>query len=173
MGTSSYQNSRKQHILTELASVLGQLCNDVETRTMMSDDFPVVPCLLWVNDQAAPNTKLKAKLLFALRQLAASGQNKLSIGKHATANIIEQIAKGKARFLDCIMNAVTLLLTLASVRSNVLLMIHQDRLTDALEACGLQRQGREAPSHGFGAALWEKVKALKERVKEETLTDAP
>ncbi|CAE7781439.1 unnamed protein product, partial [Symbiodinium pilosum] len=65
--TSSYQNLRKQRILAEVASVLGQLCNDPETRSLISESFPVVPCLLWVNDAAQPNTKLKSKLLFALR----------------------------------------------------------------------------------------------------------
>merc|ERR1712084_158004 len=46
--TSSYQNLRKQKILTEVASVLGQLCNDRDTRNSISEDFPVVQCLLWI-----------------------------------------------------------------------------------------------------------------------------
>merc|ERR1719253_571302 len=40
--SSSYQNLRKRKILTELASIFGQLCNDPATRNLLADEeFPV------------------------------------------------------------------------------------------------------------------------------------
>mmetsp|Transcript_49741 Transcript_49741/g.126428 ORF Transcript_49741/g.126428 Transcript_49741/m.126428 type:complete len:445 (+) Transcript_49741:3-1337(+) len=165
--TSSYQNVRKQKILTEVASLVGQLCNDPEIRTVLSDDYPVVLCLLWVNDQAPPNGKLKSKLLFALRQLAAGGQNKFKIGEHAIVNVIEQIAQARPKFPDCLANAILLLLALSSISSNVSIMARQDRLTQALESCGLAKQGQENPAHKFGPGLWEKVELLLVRIREE------
>jgi len=165
--TSSYQNMRKMKILTEIASVIGQLCNDEDSRTLMSEDFPVVICLLYVNEQAPPNTKIKAKVLFALRQLAVFGPNKIKIGHTAIANVIEQISVAKPKFFDCLMNAVLLLLMLSPVKGNILLMTHQDRLADALESCGLTEGGRESKNHRFGHAVWEKVVSLQERIRVE------
>jgi len=162
--TSSYQNVRKQKILTEIASVIGQLCNDEDSRTVMSEDFPVVICLLWINEQAPMNTKVKAKVLFALRQLAVFGPNKIKIGQTAISNVIEQISAAKPKYIDCLMNAVMLLLMLSPVRTNIRLMTHQDRLADALETCGLTEGGRESKSHRFGPAVWEKVAQLQERI---------
>lgn len=169
--TSSYQNPRKSKILTEVASVVGQLSNDAETRTVMSDDYPMVLCLLWINDQAQPNTKLKAKLLFALRQLCVSGQNKIKVGQHVIPDTLDQIAQAKPKFIDCVTNAVLLLMMLASIRSNALLMSRQNKLNDALEQCGLQQDGQESKKHKFGPGLWDKVVALKDRVEKEVVMD--
>jgi len=164
--TSSYQNLRKQKILTELASVIGQLCNDNETRTLISDSFPVVPCLLWINDIAQPNTKLKAKLLFALRQLSV-GENKIKVGKHAIPKLVEELMQATAKAVECINNTVLLLTMLARVNSNALMINRDGRLDDALLYCGLQDdEGREAKGHKFGPAIWDKVLALKERIRE-------
>lgn len=167
--TSSYQNSRKQKILADVASVIGQLCNDDEYRSSLSSDYPVVPCLLWVNDQVQPNCKLKAKLLFALRQLAAEGQNKINIGRQAVMSTVEQIAHAVPGHLDCAMNAMLLLLALSSVRANVVTMAHENRLEEALDSCGLQKSGQEKPGHRFGPILWEKAVMLKARIREESI----
>jgi hypothetical protein len=166
--TSSYQNLRKQKILTEVASVLGQLCNDRDTRNSISEDFPVVPCLLWIYDAAQPNTKLKSKLIFALRQLCILAQNKIKVGQHVITTVIEELSNATPKFEECATNAILLLTMLANIHSNAAVMSDQDRLEDALKACGLEAPVPGKPSR-WGEQLWRKVMVLKERVKESTI----
>lgn len=147
------------------------LCNDSHIRTMLAEDFPVVPCLLYINDQAAPNTKLKGKLLFALRQLCI-GQHKLKIGQHVIPDALQQLARAKPVHGECASNAVLLLTMLAGIRSNAARMSRDGQLDSALERCGVQRNGRENPDHLFGQDFWEKVLALRERVLEQAVIDA-
>eukprot|EP00747_Dinoflagellata_sp_TGD_P098218 gnl/TRDRNA2_/TRDRNA2_167378_c0_seq2.p1 gnl/TRDRNA2_/TRDRNA2_167378_c0~~gnl/TRDRNA2_/TRDRNA2_167378_c0_seq2.p1 ORF type:complete len:939 (+),score=174.64 gnl/TRDRNA2_/TRDRNA2_167378_c0_seq2:112-2928(+) len=164
--TSSYQNLRKHKILTEVASVVGQLCNDAETRNFLSEDYPVVPCLLWIYDGAQPNTKLKSKLLFALRQLCVLGVNKIRVGTHVIPQVIEELAMANPKFEECATNGVLLLTMLANIHTNALMMNHEGRLNDALEQCGIQENDMEKKNHKFSPALWDKIVALKERVAE-------
>lgn len=165
--TSSYQNLRKQKVLAELASVVGQLCNESETRTLISDEFPVVPCLLWVYDAAPPNSKLKSKLLFALRQLCVLGQNKVKVGQHVIPRVLEELSLATPSFEECATNAVLLLTMLASVHSNAIRMNVEGRLDDSLCACGLQTDpGVESKTHRFSPNVWEKVAILRERIRE-------
>jgi len=168
--TSSYHHAGKHKILTEVASVIGQLCNDPDTRTMLAEDFPVVPCLLYINDQTGPNTKLKAKLLFALRQLCV-GQHKLKIGQHVIPNVLHQLSRAKPKHRECAMNAVLLLTMLAAIRTNAQDIFSDNRLEHALERCGAQRGGEENPEHGFGSEFWERVLTLKERIREQVVID--
>eukprot|EP00929_Paragymnodinium_shiwhaense_P070951 TRINITY_DN36037_c0_g1_i1.p1 TRINITY_DN36037_c0_g1~~TRINITY_DN36037_c0_g1_i1.p1 ORF type:complete len:920 (+),score=238.43 TRINITY_DN36037_c0_g1_i1:121-2880(+) len=165
--TSSYQNLRKQKILTEVAGVIGQLCNDRDTRNLMSEDFPVVLCLLWVFDAAQPNTKLKSKLLFALRQLCVLPQNKIKVGGHVIPTVIEELTSANPREEECTTNAILLLTMCASIGSNAKAMMKEDRLEAALEACQLQKgRGAQARHAKFSPPLWDKVLILKERVQE-------
>lgn len=162
--TSSYQNLRKQRILAEVASVLGQLCNDSETRSLISESFPVVACLLWVNDAAQPNTKLKSKLLFALRQLCLLGQNKLKVGPHVIPVLLEELALATWASEECATNLVLLLTSLATINSNALLMA--DTIDAALETCGIQKNGEPAKNNKLVKHLWPKVEALLIRIKD-------
>jgi hypothetical protein len=131
--SSSYQNLRKRKILTELCSVFGQLCNDAHTRSMLSDDYPVPACLLWIFDAVEPNSKLKSKLLFALRQLCGSisrfgntrnagdlsqQQNKIKIGQHVIYTVTEELGMARNDYEEVVMNAVLLLIVLADVDLN-------------------------------------------------------
>lgn len=160
--TSSYQNLRKQRILAEVASVLGQLCNDPETRSLITESFPVVPCLLWVNDAAQPNTKLKSKLLFALRQLCLLGQNKLKVGPHIIPVMLEELALANWANEECATNLVLLLVSLASVNTNALLMA--DQIKASLETCGILKDGLPAKNNKLANHLWPKVEALLIRI---------
>ena len=162
--TSSYQNLRKQRILAEVASVLGQLCNDSETRSLISESFPVVACLLWVNDAAQPNTKLKSKLLFALRQLCLLGQNKLKVGPHVIPVLLEELALATWASEECATNLVLLLTSLATINSNALLMA--DQIDASLETCGIQKNGSPAKNNKLVKHLWPKVEALLIRIKD-------
>eukprot|EP00928_Gymnodinium_smaydae_P031779 TRINITY_DN23216_c0_g1_i1.p1 TRINITY_DN23216_c0_g1~~TRINITY_DN23216_c0_g1_i1.p1 ORF type:complete len:871 (-),score=151.94 TRINITY_DN23216_c0_g1_i1:88-2700(-) len=165
--TSSYQNLRKQKILTEVASVLGQLCNDRETRSCISEDFPVVPCLLWIFDAAQPNTKLKSKLVFALRQLCVLAQNKIKVGQHVIPMVLDELGQATPAFEECAMNSVLLLTMLANIHSNALMMHDQGKLDDALQRSGIVTiAGQKAR---FGPLLMEKVMVLKERIKESVI----
>jgi len=172
--TSSYQNSRKGRIITEVASVIGQLCNDADTRVAVSDYYPVVLCLLWVYDGAQPNTKLKAKVLFALRQLCMLGTNKIKVGQHVIPRVIEEVSQARpgGRSDECLTNSILLLSILAQVRSNAQMMNHSNRLMDALELCGLEQHGEDNnKKQRYGALILERVKKLKDRVDEAKYAD--
>merc|ERR1712185_88824 len=79
--TSSYSNQFKRDILTELASVIGQLCNDDDTRTTVCDNPATLDCFLFVFDVAPEASKLKSKVMFALKQLCVnSTPNKQRVG---------------------------------------------------------------------------------------------
>eukprot|EP00931_Biecheleriopsis_adriatica_P102688 TRINITY_DN77628_c0_g1_i1.p1 TRINITY_DN77628_c0_g1~~TRINITY_DN77628_c0_g1_i1.p1 ORF type:complete len:872 (+),score=136.43 TRINITY_DN77628_c0_g1_i1:134-2749(+) len=164
--TSSYQNLRKQRILAEVASVLGQLCNDPETRSLISESFPVVRCLLWINDGAQPNTKLKSKVLFALRQLCMIGQNKIVVGQHVIPVLLEELAMISSAYEECATNLVLLMGSLASVNSNALMMAGQ--FEAALVACGIQKgqDGTPVKNNKLATRLWPKLEDLKQCIKE-------
>eukprot|EP00927_Polykrikos_kofoidii_P087211 TRINITY_DN9990_c0_g1_i1.p1 TRINITY_DN9990_c0_g1~~TRINITY_DN9990_c0_g1_i1.p1 ORF type:complete len:874 (-),score=155.69 TRINITY_DN9990_c0_g1_i1:21-2642(-) len=171
--TSSYQNLRKHKILAEVAGVLGQLCNDKETRLMISEDFPVVLCLLWVFDSSQQNTKLKSSVLFSLRQLCALSQNKIKVGSHVIPTVIDQLSQATPKYEECATNAILLLSMVAGIHTNALMMAEHDRLEIALEACGIQKGiGPQARHHKFSAGLWTKVLVLKDRIMDAVLANA-
>merc|ERR1712048_424697 len=164
--TSSYQsvqNPMKRKILTEVASVIGQLCNDRETRTLISEEFPVVICFLWIFDAAPVNSKLKSKLLFALRQLCVLSQNKIKVGQHVITTVIDELGQCIRKIEDETMvatNAILLLTMLANIHSNAKMMDDQDRLDDALVQMGIQKKIRkheEKTKTKFRRELWDKV----------------
>lgn len=168
--TSTYQNLRKHKILAEVAGVLGQLCNDRDTRTLISEDFPVVPCLLWIFDTAQPNTKLKSKLLFALRQLCALTQNKIKVGQHVIPTVIEELGQASPKFEECATNAILLLSMLASIHTNARMMDDEGRLEEALASCQMQQiVNNQARHYKFSPGLWAKTLTLKERIKDSVL----
>merc|ERR1712217_796201 len=108
-----------------------------ETRAQISDNYPVVLCLLWVYNSAQPNSKLKAKLLFALRQLCVLGQNKIKVGQHVILQVIEELGMARpGQYEECATNAILLLTMLAKVHTNARMM--HGRLDASLEQCGLQ-----------------------------------
>merc|ERR1712113_819534 len=81
--------SYKRRVLTELCSVVGQMCNDEETREMMCDTYQVIDCLLWIFDAAGTATKLMSKVIFALKQLCANNQeNKDQVGARVIKTIV-------------------------------------------------------------------------------------
>merc|ERR1712048_113586 len=174
--TPSYQNLRnKNKILTEVASVIGQLCNDRETRTLISEEFPVVICFLWIFDAAPVNSKLKSKLLFALRQLCVLSQNKIKVGQHVIPTVIEELHQANAQAEECATNAILLLTMLANIHSNAHMMDDNDVLDDALIQCGILKaregfkENERNPKSRFSEALWRKVEVLKMRVKESVI----
>jgi hypothetical protein len=132
--SSSYQDVvRKRKILTELCSVLGQMCNDLDICGILTDEYPVVNCLLWMYDAVEPNTKLKAKILFAIRQLCQRDINKAKVGRHTIFTILEELALARRDCGECAMHAILLLTDLATVHTNSLEINKsiRDRLVEA------------------------------------------
>ncbi|OLP89104.1 hypothetical protein AK812_SmicGene29469 [Symbiodinium microadriaticum] len=119
-------NLRKQRILAEVASVLGQLCNDP------------------VNDAAQPNTKLKSKLLFALRQRGARGFG-MVMARGAPAAVLQ----GQSKSLEVGPHIIPVMLeelALANWANEALLMADQ------------------AKNNKLANHLWPKVEALLIRI---------
>lgn len=166
--TSSYQNLRvKSKVLTEIASVLGQLCNDKISRHALSEDFPVMPCLLWIFDAAPPNTKLKSKIVFALRQFSVLPSNKIKVGQHAIPRLIEELGAATPTMEECATNAVLLLTMLTPIHSNALMMNAKQRLANALSKAGIPTsvaEATKAPSCKWNPHLGEKVAVLLARI---------
>jgi len=178
--SSSYQNLRKRKILTELCSVMGQLCNDADTRSLLSDEYPTVPCMLWIFDAAEPNTKLKSKLLFLLRQLCghinrlgsagqASGslvqeQNKMKIGQHVIWTVLEELAMARRDYEEVAMNAVLLLTVLSTVQTNAKEIAKP--LASRLKECNIMSESGQLTNKAkFSAELIDKVATLLDIVR--------
>lgn len=172
--TSSYTMANKQRILTEVASVIGQLCNDPEARTLSCEHFQVVPPFLWMFEKAPPNTKFKAKLMFALRQMCILPQNKIKVGEHVIATVIEDISLAKhndPQSIECLLNALTLLTMLAQITSNARRM--KGGVVKALDLCGIKvhdlEEGKD--THRYGKTVSEKVMALIEKINQKDYVD--
>jgi len=167
--TSSYQSMRKQKVLTEVASVLGQLCNDPETRSLLSTDFPTVPCLLWVFEAAPPNSKPKKMLMFALRQLCGLKSNRIPIGAQIIPSLIEDLCSlnyNSQISMECGMHSILLLIELAKVSSNALKM--QGNLEESLQACGIfndRGEMVEAKKTKFSPTLLSRISELLDLIK--------
>lgn len=113
--TSNYQNLEKTKLLAEFCSVVGQLCNDPETRGLISIEYlMVIDCLLWINDATEPNTELKSRLLFCLRQLCGQEQNKIKVGQHIIYSVMQELGTAKGGVHEeCTNNMIMLLKVLA------------------------------------------------------------
>mmetsp|Transcript_27069 Transcript_27069/g.62592 ORF Transcript_27069/g.62592 Transcript_27069/m.62592 type:complete len:902 (+) Transcript_27069:115-2820(+) len=115
----------KRRIVTELCSVIGQLCNDDETRRAVCDQYQVIECLLYVLDEDLKNcshaTTLKSKVLFALKQLCANSQEqKDMVGTRVIKVLVEALRdEGNLEHKDWATNAIMLLLLLAIGRANL------------------------------------------------------
>lgn len=165
--TSSYQNSRKHKILAEVASILGQLCNEKDVRDQIGEykSGAVVQCLLWVFETAPLNSKLKSKLLFVLRQLCADVTNKSKIGQHVISKVLDELGMTRPNnplSEECAIHALLLLQRLADISSNAIQM--GPRLQDAFHQCGLKKNGQ---IHGkqFSSSLKNKAQDLEQLIR--------
>merc|ERR1712032_1603677 len=101
-----------------------------DTRNLISEEFPVLVCFLWVFDIAPMNTKLKSKLLFAFRQLCVLSENKIKVGAHVITTVIEELGQCGPKKEDetqIATNAILLLTMLANIHTNTKLMNDQKR----------------------------------------------
>merc|ERR1719198_1196419 len=88
---NTYAKPDKKKVLTELASVIGQLCNDEDTRRALSGpETSTVNCFLETFKRAGPAIKLKSKVMFALKQLCVNNtKDRDKVG----AKVVETIVK--------------------------------------------------------------------------------
>lgn len=128
---NSYGNKIREKILTELASVIGQLCNDDDTRLELAES-KVINCFLHVfKSDASLHGKLKSKVMFALKQLAVHNPKvKEDVGKVVIRDVLSalmfMVVQKSQHFdasdMDWTANAVLLLVVLSTVPVNVKLM---------------------------------------------------
>merc|ERR1712139_105535 len=121
---NSYAKPDKKKVLTELASVIGQLCNDEDTRRALSGpETSTVNCFLETFKRAGPAMKLKSKVMFALKQLCVNNtKDRDKVGAKVIDTIVKDfntIAANPATLdIDFSMNAILLLLLLSLSMSN-------------------------------------------------------
>lgn len=129
----------KQRVLTELCSVLGQLCNDEETRKSLCEEHQyVIDCLLQIFEAAQllsskegeprkpgdtlpqHSTKIISKALFALKQLCAnSADNKDLVGARVIKAVVKDLNNPvNLEYRDWATNAILLVLLLAISHTN-------------------------------------------------------
>eukprot|EP00928_Gymnodinium_smaydae_P081060 TRINITY_DN64637_c0_g1_i1.p1 TRINITY_DN64637_c0_g1~~TRINITY_DN64637_c0_g1_i1.p1 ORF type:complete len:885 (-),score=115.90 TRINITY_DN64637_c0_g1_i1:122-2776(-) len=135
----SYYSSRdcKPHILAEMCSVIGQLCNDEAIWTSICGSGDVMTCFLRIFDAASPRTVLQSKVMFTLRQLC--GHINASDGKVVVApRVIPGVTRAlkdlamqanlSADDLDCVANALLLFITLSISQVGAALMLKNGML---------------------------------------------
>merc|ERR1712106_657428 len=121
---NSYDKKDKRKVMTELASVIGQLANDEDTRKALSGpETSTVTCFLKSFEWAGESPKLKSKLMFALKQLCVNNtKDREKVGEKVIKVIVksfEAIAEVPHTMdMDFAMNAILLLLLLSLSASN-------------------------------------------------------
>ncbi|KAL8443715.1 hypothetical protein Emed_006621 [Eimeria media] len=98
----------KQRLLSTLMGVVGQLANDEDARTDMTERFPVVDFVLFGFHNAGDNVEYKTKVLFALKQLSVGRwQVQQRVGKHVICSLVSDLRATAAA--DFVMAALSLL----------------------------------------------------------------
>jgi len=121
---NSYAKPDKKKVLTELAGVIGQLCNDEETRkTLSGPETSTVNCLLETFKRAGNSMKLKSKVMFCLKQLCVNNnKDRDKVGAKVIESVVHDfhtVASAPATIdIDFSMNAILLLLLLSLSMSN-------------------------------------------------------
>lgn len=115
----------KGKVVTELCSVLGQMCNDEETRAYVCENYKVIDCLLHTFEHARARLKIQSKAVFALKQLCAnSEENKDQVGTRVIKTLVEDLrVKENLKNQDWGTNSIMLVLLLSIRPSNCLLIL--------------------------------------------------
>jgi len=130
----------KLRLVTELCSVLGQMCNEDATRKYVSDNYQVIECLFNIfetsvssdrrpGDTYPPNaTKIISKVLFVLKQLCAGSMTlKDQIGSKVIRDVVMDLRNPQnLEQRDWATNTLTLLQTLSQSRHNVKILTEDD-----------------------------------------------
>merc|ERR1712137_1124496 len=89
-------NLTKHVVLAELASVIGQLCNDDDMeKEMCKKEHNTIQRLLDIFHNATPGSRVRSKVMFALKQMCArprSGQDEVD-RKELLHEVIDPIVR--------------------------------------------------------------------------------
>jgi len=129
----------KRQIVTELCSVLGQLCNDEETRADLCDNYSLLETLQNAFDNTKDDeySKVQSKVIFALKQCCVnSDENKDTVGSRVIKPIVEHLKrKEKNMNQDWACNAIFLLLLLC-IRPNNCRALSDAKWNETFKALG-------------------------------------
>merc|ERR1719217_1522819 len=89
--TASYSISYKRRILAPLATIISLVCNNVETRRLLSDKYPTLECLQYILDSApAEAITLRSCVMHTIRKLSENSPwNREKVGVHCVDQIIK------------------------------------------------------------------------------------
>eukprot|EP00392_Amoebophrya_sp_AT5.2_P004787 g4796.t1 len=131
--SSSYHSVRfKGKILIQLCAVIGQFCNDEDSRKILTNfphDFSL-DCLMFVFDECVPRSALECKVLYCMRMCANhSNDKKYRVGQHCHLKLLEtlQDTPDLSACLDYVYNALCFLLVVAEKVENAVALYDRAR----------------------------------------------
>jgi len=119
----------KERLLTQVAIVIGQFCNDDGFRDQFIDMYPhTVKCMLYIFTTTTLGSTLSNKVMFALKQLCASrNDQKQKIGSYAIPPLLEALADpGMEKNSDFIYQSLVFLTMMSGLTTNVEMMYKND-----------------------------------------------
>jgi hypothetical protein len=129
--TSSYRTALKHKMLGILASVIGQMCNDEDSRAQMAKK-QTVPCYLYIYDQAHMEgmrwggPQLQTKVMFMLKQIVANDPGKKQeVGEHIIKILVIDMINNRDN-MEFLSSAQMLLAALALDKINCQTMVKPD-----------------------------------------------
>lgn len=119
----------KERLLTQVAIVIGQFCNDDGFREQFIDMYPhTVKCMLYIFTTTTLGSTLSNKVMFALKQLCASrNDQKHVIGSYAIPHLLEGLSSPDTeKNSDFIYQSLVFLTMMSGLTTNVELMFKFD-----------------------------------------------
>ncbi|CAD7936054.1 unnamed protein product [Amoebophrya sp. A120] len=163
--SSSYHTIQfKGKILLQLCAVIGQCCNDEESRKILTNsphEF-TLDCLMFVFDECPPRSALECKTLYCMRMCAMnSNDKKYRVGQHCYLKLLEELqdTDDMAKYLDFVYNALGFLLVIAEKVENAA-ALQSTNIVDILQ--------RIKDDLYDVASVQEKVKALADLIRAQT-----
>jgi hypothetical protein len=91
--TASYSIPYKRRILAPLATIISLVCNNVETRKLLSDKYPTLECLQYILDSApAEAITLRSCVMHTIRKLSENSPwNREKVGVHCVDQILKDL----------------------------------------------------------------------------------
>jgi len=91
--TASYSIPYKRRILSPLATIISLVCNNVETRRILSDKYPTLECLQYILDSApAEAITLRSCVMHTIRKLSENSPwNREKVGVHCVDQILKDL----------------------------------------------------------------------------------
>mmetsp|Transcript_41194 Transcript_41194/g.93127 ORF Transcript_41194/g.93127 Transcript_41194/m.93127 type:complete len:845 (-) Transcript_41194:32-2566(-) len=124
----------RSKIMTQLPAVLGQLCNEDDTREEIASQDGVIERLCDIYAQAPGGSELKCNVMFCLRQLCTGSRAiREEVGDRVLPIAVEEL-KIFHHLQDFASSCVLLLMTLATARKNCELMC-KTQLLENLSYC--------------------------------------